>query len=166
MTVSLTWGDNPRDLDTHFLGPRTENSFDDRFRIYFSNKEETVEGITMHLDRDDTNSYGPEVLTVPQFPVAGTYRYAVHHYNGIGSIFQSPTRVEARVSGETYIFSPVANEDTNGSLDSWVVFDVVVTTEGGITVIPVDAYMRRGSEDISGNVSSAASFDSKPASLN
>lgn len=161
MTVTLTWGANPRDLDTHFLGPRTENSLDDRFRIYFSNKEETVNNVTMYLDRDDTTSYGPEVLTVPQFPVAGRYRYAVHHYSGSGTVFQSPTRVEARVLGETYIFSPAADESTSGTNNSWVVFDVEVSTEGAITVIPVDAYMRRGSEDISGNAVGSLSFSAK-----
>ena len=161
MTVTLTWGDNPRDLDTHFLGPRTENSLDDRFRIYFSNKEETINNVTMYLDRDDTTSYGPEVLTVPQFPLAGRYRYAVHHYNGSGTVFQSPTRVEARVLGETYIFSPTADESTSDTNNSWVVFDVEVTAEGVITVIPVDAYMRRGSEDISGNAVGSLSFSAK-----
>ncbi|MBU2072421.1 MAG: hypothetical protein KKE08_09905 [Gammaproteobacteria bacterium] len=162
MTVSLTWGNNPRDLDTHFLGPRTENSIDDRFRIYFGNKEETVNNITMYLDRDDTTSYGPEVLTVPEFPVAGTYRYAVHHYSGNGTVFQSPTRVEARVLGETYIFSPSVDENTDGALDSWVVFDVVVTAEGNISVVPVNAYKRQGREDIGDNASSAAAFSLKP----
>ena len=161
MTVTLTWGANPRDLDTHFLGPRTESSLDDRFRIYFSNKEETVNNVTMYLDRDDTTSYGPEVLTVPQFPVAGRYRYAVHHYSGSGTVFQSPTRVEARVLGETYIFSPAADESTGGTNNSWVVFDIEVSTEGAITVIPVDAYMRRGSEDISGNAVGSLSFSAK-----
>ncbi|MDP5188760.1 carboxypeptidase-like regulatory domain-containing protein [Rheinheimera baltica] len=165
MTVTLTWGENPNDLDTHFLGPRTANSVDDRFRIYFSKKQEMVNDITMYLDRDDVSSFGPEVLTVPQFPVAGRYRYAVHHYAGSGTVFQSPTRVEARVQGETFIFSPTMDEDTNSELDSWVVFDVVVTSEGVINVVPVNTYMRRGSEDIADVANGTTSFSKELKSI-
>ena len=124
-----------------------------------------VNDITMYLDRDDVSSFGPEVLTVPQFPVAGRYRYAVHHYAGSGTVFQSPTRVEARVQGETFIFSPTMDEDTNSELDSWVVFDVVVTAEGVINVVPVNTYMRRGSEDIADVVNGTTSFSKELKSI-
>tara|TARA_R110002126_G_scaffold33382_15_gene104475 strand:- start:3687 stop:6071 length:2385 start_codon:yes stop_codon:yes gene_type:complete len=148
MIVSLAWGANPRDLDTHFKGPRVADSLIDRFHIYFSRRSATVEGVTMYLDVDDTSSYGPEILTVPRFPVPGRYVYSVHHYAGSGTIYQSPTRVEVLLNGLSYVFTPSADENTAGSNDTWMVFEVVVSENGSVELIALDSYTSVGDNDI------------------
>lgn len=150
MIVTLTWGQHPRDLDTHFKGPLFADSLTERFHIYFSRREVTIDGITMYLDVDDTSSFGPEILTVPRFPVAGRYIYAVHHYSGTGSIFQSPTRVEVLINGVSYVFSPSADEDTNDMNDTWQVFEIEVSASGSARLIPLDRYTSRSLNDVSG----------------
>ncbi|MRJ42732.1 MULTISPECIES: YfaP family protein [Idiomarina] len=150
MRVTLTWGENPRDLDTHFMGPTVPNgeASTERFRIYYSNSNQTVNGVTIDLDVDDTSSYGPEVTTVPAFPYPGIYRYAVHHYSGSGTVFQSPTRVELQVNGENYVFAPSQDEDTDGTNDTWIAFDLEVAEDGSVSVIRVDQYVPRANSDI------------------
>jgi len=74
LTVKLTWGLNPIDLDTHVKGPGG-------FHIWYSHKG-TYADDGAELDVDDVTSYGPEVFTVRKLNAAGTYHYAVHHYAG------------------------------------------------------------------------------------
>lgn len=154
MRVTLTWGANPSDLDTHLMGPTVPNGTvsSERFRVYYANRKETVNGVTIDLDVDDVTSYGPEVTTVPAFPYPGVYRYAVHHYSGSGTIFQSPTRVELQVNGENYVFAP--SEDANSgssSTNTWIAFDVTVAEDGSVSVLRVDRYVPRSGSDIWAN---------------
>ncbi len=134
-TVKLTWGQNPRDLDTHFYGP--SNATGDTFHIYFGNKNFTSEESTIYLDVDDTSSYGPEILTVPAFPFAGRYQYIVKEYSGSGTILNSPTRVELNLESQIRIFSPAEGEATR----YWHVFDFVVSETGEITIEEVNLWL-------------------------
>uniref|UniRef100_A0A7S0AQG1 Carboxypeptidase regulatory-like domain-containing protein n=1 Tax=Pyrodinium bahamense TaxID=73915 RepID=A0A7S0AQG1_9DINO len=58
--VVLTWAATSRDLDSHtiFGSPSTRT-------VYFGNKKvtDTVSGLTVTLDRDDTSGWGPETTT-------------------------------------------------------------------------------------------------------
>lgn len=157
MVVTLTWGQNPRDLDTHFKGPRFANSLTDRFHLYFGRPLVTIENVTMYLDVDDTTSFGPEILTVPRFPVAGRYIYSVHHYAGSGTIFQSPTRVEVLINGMSYVFSPSQDADTVSATNTWQVFEIEVSDSGAARLIPLNRYSSLSSNDVSG-VSSIATL--------
>ena len=152
MVVTLTWGQNPRDLDTHFKGPQFANSLTDRFHLYFGRPLVTIENVTMYLDVDDTTSFGPEILTV-----AGRYIYSVHHYAGSGTIFQSPTRVEVLINGMSYVFSPSTDEDTSGNINTWQVFEIEVGDSGAARLIPLNRYSTLSSNDVSG-VSSMATL--------
>ena len=133
-TVKLTWGENPRDLDTHFYGP--SNDTGSTFHLYYGNKTVVVDDTTFYLDVDDTSSYGPEILTVPAFPLAGRYSYVIYKYSGSGDILQSPTRVELNLESQIRIFSPPEGEVTN----YWHVFDFVVSDTGEITIDAVNAW--------------------------
>ncbi|CAM3687558.1 YfaP family protein [Rheinheimera salexigens] len=148
MIVSLTWGANPRDLDTHFKGPTIADSLTDRFHIYYARSSSTVEGVTMYLDVDDTSSYGPEILTIPRFPLPGRYIYSVHHYSGSGTIYQSPTRVEVLLNGISYVFSPSEDDETSGINNTWLVFEVVVSNDGTVELIPIDSYTSVRNNDL------------------
>ncbi|MDP5032043.1 putative Ig domain-containing protein, partial [Paraglaciecola sp.] len=135
-TVTLTWGEEPDDLDSHFYGPANAEASSE-FHVYYSNDEVTVEDSTIYLDVDDTSSYGPEIITIPTFPFAGRYQYVVHEYSGLGNILISPTRVEVKVGTQTRIFSPSEGNIT----DYWHAFDFVVDTAGNITIEEVDQWI-------------------------
>ncbi|MDX8045580.1 carboxypeptidase regulatory-like domain-containing protein [Gracilibacillus sp. S3-1-1] len=79
LRVVLTWGENPRDLDSHITGPREDGG---RFHVYYSAKEYIDSVNNVNLDRDDIHSYGPETITVIKQLQQGTYTYAVHNYTG------------------------------------------------------------------------------------
>lgn len=134
-TITLTWGQSPRDLDTQLIGP---NGGGGTFHINYTHKEETMaNGVTIYLDVDDTTSYGPEVTTIPRFPASGTYSYYVHNFSGnaSGSMLASPTRIALFTNRVEYIFF-IEEEPTT---DCWHVFDIDVDSELIPTVIPVGA---------------------------
>lgn len=166
--VKLTWGANPRDLDTHLTGP-TEGS-DSRFRVYYGNQDETIGNVTINLDVDDTSSYGPEVLTIPSFVLPGRYRYSVHHYSGSETIFASPTRVELRLNDRVYVFNPVEDVDSSSSdFEMWVVFDLIVDDELNVSVVEINQHTTYsgaetlGVENFSGSKFSAEQVQPLPA---
>ena len=65
LQIVLTWGETPRDLDSHLLGPADENG-DDYFHVYYRDKNAYSEDgdVIANLDLDDTSSYGPETTTI------------------------------------------------------------------------------------------------------
>ena len=86
---TLTWDENPRDLDSHLWTPEIEG---DSFHIYFASKGAALEAPYAFLDLDDVTSWGPEHIVVYQgFP--GLYTYAVHHWAGEGNIPSSNAEV-------------------------------------------------------------------------
>jgi uncharacterized protein YfaP (DUF2135 family) len=134
-TVTLSWGLDPDDLDTHFFGPADE--LGNEFHVYYSNKEVLINDTNIYLDVDDVSSFGPEILTIPNFPFAGRYQYVVHKFSGSSDILLSPTRVEINLGNQTRIFSP---NDGNVSRD-WHVFDFVVNEAGNIVIEEVNQWI-------------------------
>ena len=118
LTVRLTWGASPRDLDTHVVGPNN-------FHIWYSNKGSLTSAPFANLDVDDTSGFGPEVFTALNLD-RGTYHYAVYNFSGshTPNITDSPTRVEVTLNGSTTIFTPAAGESATDRW--WYVFDIVV----------------------------------------
>ena len=68
LRVVLTWGRNPADLDSHIAYPNNH--------IYY----EAQQGQDANLDVDDTDSYGPETVTLEKKHFGETYVYAVHDF--------------------------------------------------------------------------------------
>jgi len=83
MRVVLTWGETPRDLDSHLTGPGSTGS---RFHVSWLNTDPS--GAGANLDVDDITSYGPETVTITQ-RYAGTYKYYVHDYTNRSSTSSS-----------------------------------------------------------------------------
>jgi hypothetical protein len=137
-TVKLTWGELPGDLDSHFYGP---DGNDGIFHIYFGHDSAQISSTVIALDVDDITSFGPEIVTIPNFPVPGTYSYYVHNYSGDtrGTIRQSPARVELRLDGITTVFSPTTA--TGSDSENWHVFDLVVDSSLHATVMPVQQFV-------------------------
>ena len=138
-TITLSWGENPRDLDTHFTGPADAEG-DTTFHIDYTNKSVDVGGTNLYLDVDDTSSFGPEIVSIPTFPFAGTYRYGVYLYSGSGDIQSSPARVELNLNGDLSIFSPPEGTPTT----CWAVFDLQVAEGGVTTVLPLNSWDETG----------------------
>ncbi|OQV19006.1 hypothetical protein BV898_06864 [Hypsibius exemplaris] len=88
--VVLTWGEFPRDLDSHMSGP-LNGSGNDRFHIYFGTRGASGLSPMTFLDWDDTTSYGPETITIERQARAelGVYRYLVHDFSNAGSMNSS-----------------------------------------------------------------------------
>ncbi len=138
-TITLTWGENPDDLDSHWFVPDADADADMEHQIYFGNKTEEVNGVVFDLDVDDTTSFGPEVVTVPDFPHAGTYRFVVRLFSGTGTIASSPARVELNLRGRIHVFSPVEASGDN-TKKYWHVFNIQVDASGSATVVEVQKF--------------------------
>lgn len=147
LSVRLTWGQNPNDLDTHVTGPN--------YHIYYGNQGSLTSEPFGQLDVDDTSSFGPEVFTALRFPEAGTYHYTIHRYSGSSDIGASPAKVELTLDGSTIDYFPPTGTVT----DWWHVFDIVVNTSGGITITDVNTW----SDTSTGSNGSAAEEEILPA---
>lgn len=157
--VILSWGENPRDLDSHLTGPdaNSDGSTSDetnRFHIYYSNRSVDA----ANLDRDDVSSYGPETITItpPEGSSVlrdGLYRYSVYHFSGSNTLATSDATVRLVFDdGDERSFTPPADDGTlTGSGDLWTVFELLVSG-GSVTVLPVNTY-----SDVTGGSSSIRS---------
>lgn len=124
-TITLSWGEQPSDLDTHLFGISPDDSSLD-FHIDYTQRSVTRNNIVLELDVDDTSGFGPEITTIPDFPFAGTYRYGVHLFSGSSNIQDSPARVELNLAGDVEVFTPPSGAPT----ECWAVFDIDVDITG------------------------------------
>ncbi len=134
-TINLTWGANPSDLDTRLYGFSNVDSGDD-FTVNFTSRSVLVNNITIDLDVDDVTGFGPEIVTLPDFPFQGVYRYAVHLFSGSGDIQSSPARVELNLRGDVTVFIPPQGTPTQ----CWAVFDMAVDAFANVTVTLLDSW--------------------------
>lgn len=112
MRVVLSWGDTPSDLDSHLVYPNNH--------IYFESKV----GRNADLDVDDTDSYGPETVTIKTKRSGETYYYAVHNFsqrdsNNDSSLSNSDAKVFVYI-GSTLIKTYYIPKNKEGTL--WSVF--------------------------------------------
>ena len=68
LRVVLTWGDTPKDLDSHMAYPGSH--------VYWEKKR----GANAMLDVDEIHGFGPETVTLERKHQGETYVYAVHDY--------------------------------------------------------------------------------------
>jgi Carboxypeptidase regulatory-like domain/Bacterial Ig-like domain (group 2) len=124
--IVLTWGADPRDLDSHLTGPNTAGG---RFHVYFGNRRFMLaDTAIVELDVDDTSGFGPETITVhEQFP--GTYCFSVNLYTGTGSLGTSGAQVRV-FRGSQQVATFAAPSTTNRV---WTVFRM-----SGDTITPVN----------------------------
>lgn len=98
--VVLTWGENPSDLDSHLWTPGGT------YHIYYSSRGSDTTDPYAILDRDDTNSFGPETITIVQsYP--GIYKYSIFNFSRGGDNVLS----ESGAHVDLY--------DSSGLLNSW-----------------------------------------------
>jgi hypothetical protein len=134
-TITLTWGEEPSDLDSHLFIPMTWNEAFDLYRIYYSNPGEMGDNPYASLDTDDTSSFGPEIITGTRF-YNGRFQYWVHNYSDDSSagLQASGASVQLEVSGtlRQYNAADVTLEGADAT-GWWHVFDMVISA-GGETV--------------------------------
>lgn len=111
----LDWGATPYDLDSHVICGT--------HHVYFANMKSG--GIT--LDRDDTDSYGPETVTIANADKQAVYSYFIHNYSDGGNeesdrMSNSKAQVKVFINNEFY---KTYNIPTNTKGLIWHVFDVV-----------------------------------------
>lgn len=132
--IVLTWGQNPRDLDSHLILPVSGYAADYEDlenEVYYGTRriQTSITDTTTlaNLDQDVTSGHGPETITIPN-EGPGTYSYFVHHFSGSSKISLSGTTVKV-FRGATQIaqFTPSANAGC-GTDDIWSVF----TLNGGV----------------------------------
>lgn len=118
--IVLTWGENPRDLDSHVVGTLTSGS---SFHVYYNHKSQYDGGTEVcNLDVDDTSSYGPETITL-HATNSKPYYYYIYRYAGSGTVASSGAQIKVS-QGEREIAT--FNVPTNlGSGDYWNVFAIV-----------------------------------------
>lgn len=73
--IVLTWGMYPHDLDSHLVA---NTASDSQIHVYYSNKNPAP--YYANLDVDDTDSEGPETITITNFDGLQDIHYAVHDY--------------------------------------------------------------------------------------
>lgn len=126
--ITLTWGENPSDLDSHLYTPPIEGT---PYHVYFNSHGSQTAAPFADLDVDDTSGFGPENIVVAQ-TAPGTYRYAIHHYSGSGTLASSGAHVKVipRTGQPREIDIPSAPSTARW----WHVFDLNGTT-GAVTVV-------------------------------
>lgn len=100
--IVLTWGANPRDLDSHVVGQLNSGN---NFHVYFRHKNQ-MDGsnIVCNLDRDDTRGNGTETIVLnPQND--RPYYYYIYKYAGTSDIAHSGAHIDVY--------------DSNGLIDSF-----------------------------------------------
>jgi hypothetical protein len=86
---TLTWGEQPADLDAHLWTPVIDTA---SYHVFYAFMGSQYSAPFAHLDVDDMESYGPEHITIfDNFP--GSYVFAVHHYSGDSTITVSEAQV-------------------------------------------------------------------------
>ncbi|MFC3678652.1 tetratricopeptide repeat protein [Bacterioplanoides pacificum] len=144
----LTWGETPRDLDSHLTFPNNH--------VFYVEKN----GDNANLDVDDTTSFGPETITIEQKYDGQRYVYAVHDFtNGSGNRKDSKemgfsnARVEVYV-GQTLIRTYRVQPDTTAT--SWVVFGI---DENG-AFHDINQYLSLSREGLASHMDSLIAADS------
>lgn len=136
--IVLSWGANPSDLDSHVEGMRTNGTW---FHVYYSDKYAYDGDVKVcDLDVDDTNSYGPETITL-HTTTDEPYYYYVHKYAGSGTLPTSEAKVKV-YQGETLLAEYNVPTDLEAA-DYWNVFAIVdgqIVTRNTMTGRPETDY--------------------------
>ncbi|MHA7138111.1 cell wall-binding repeat-containing protein [Rossellomorea arthrocnemi] len=130
--IVLTWGDAPRDLDSHLFGKYQDLS---PYHVYWNDRTAYENGNKIALlDTDDRSAYGPETITIKK-QNAEIYEYMVHDYSYRGelnstSLSSSGAKVE--VYKGSYLVKTF-HVPTNKTGTLWKVFKLK-----GNEIIPVN----------------------------
>lgn len=118
--IVLTWGENPRDLDSHVEGTLSDGN---KFHVYYGSKSQYDGEVEIcNLDVDDTTSYGPETITL-NATTDNPYYYYIYRYAGSGTVATSEAKIKV-YQGANLVASFNVPTDQGGE-DYWNVFAIV-----------------------------------------
>lgn len=110
MRIILTWGEEPRDLDSHLQKDKWNQNI---YHIFYSQPRFEDD----NLDLDDRDGFGPETITIKPVDAEARYTYYVHKYAGEGSIGNSTASVKIIYGDKTMTLYPASHCE-----DYWTVF--------------------------------------------
>lgn len=121
--IVLSWGERPRDLDSHLTGPSLDGG---RFHVYFGDQTYETSGIVYaELDLDDVSSFGPETTSI-YHQVGGVYRFLVHDFTNGGSTSSTALSASGATvkvfQGSSLVATFSVPGDEGGTL--WTVFEL------------------------------------------
>lgn len=117
--ITLTWGENPEDLDSHVEGTLSNGS---KFHVYYNHDSQNDGDVEVcNLDYDDVDSYGPEHITLIT-TTNNPYYYYIHRYDGSGAIITSGAQITIE-QGNTLIAKFNVPTDLTTD-DYWNVFAI------------------------------------------
>jgi hypothetical protein len=141
----LAWGENPRDLDLHMSGPDGSGG---QFHAFYRNKEPAPH---VFLDLDDTQSFGPETMTVRPAEsgsyVAGDYHVWIHHYAGDLTFAESQATVTLFAGGSQIAQYTVGSGSGDSSQRIWLVVEFDVSATGAVSNVRLQQSFTEGSAD-------------------
>jgi hypothetical protein len=144
ITVSLTWGRVPEDLDAHMSGPGPNGG---RFHLYWNNPSAVRYAV---LGDDDDDGFGPETITIKKNPATGTwvpgeYHFWAHNYSGSPEFDSSHARVTVTRGSQVLGTYDVSDADGNASQPLWRAVALTVDASGGVTLAPIQRFSAGGS---------------------
>ncbi|WP_435979735.1 carboxypeptidase regulatory-like domain-containing protein [Psychrobacter sp. DM4] len=135
LSIRLTWGAQPEDVDSHLLTPSGDH-------IFFGNEGRLSAAPFANLDIDDTDSFGPEFITVRNLMI-GRYRYGVENFSETKNPGLKNSPVNVFLTGPTIrsrTLTPTLNDNNIDSI-FWYSFDLVVDERCNITYESVNRWL-------------------------
>lgn len=116
--IILDWGRNPDDLDAHFLK-------DGQYHISYRNMKVSEDGVAQ-LDRDDTDSWGPETITIKEIKSDAHYEFYIHDFTNrlnenAGKLSKSGASVKVYGDGRLLEYVTIPAGDKG---NKWHVFTI------------------------------------------
>jgi uncharacterized protein YfaP (DUF2135 family) len=142
ITIVLTWGSQPLDLDSHLSGPSDQQG--GRFHIYFANKDVGYAS----LDVDDTNGNGPETTTISPGHASfqpGEYRFWVHNFSTSPEFDVSNANVTVNQNASQLASYDVDDASGDPADDIWFVVTLQIDEFGQVTLTTVQQFQAGGS---------------------
>jgi len=117
--IILDWGRRPKDLDAHFTK-------DKQWHISYRNMKVSDDGVAT-LDRDDTDSFGPETITIKEIDTDSHYIFWVqdftnHEDDNSKTLSKSGATIKVYGNGEL-MESVTVPSDARGN--KWNVFEII-----------------------------------------
>jgi len=84
--ITLNWKENPQDLDSHLVKKSGGNEdyhidYSNHNRLTESNIHEHFPDFKDYLDRDDTDAFGPETITIDAINKSSVYTYYIRNFS-------------------------------------------------------------------------------------
>jgi uncharacterized protein YfaP (DUF2135 family) len=156
LRVVLNWGASPADLDSHIAFSNEH--------IFFAHKQgRGLSSTNANLDVDDTDSFGPETITIEKKHAGEAYVYAVHDYTNLSrptsrALTNSGAKVLVYI-GQSLVRSYYVPKNAQGNL--WTVFRI--TAEGEFQDINTMQGVSEGPEMVLGSVDTYLSNNTQVA---